>query len=112
MRDLGIAITTHEIIYKAIELMPALKNKKYKTLCKWCQRYLNRKGFSYRNPTHIGQKPKEDAIDQLMNFLRISIKIRKKFNILDDQDLCRIGNVDETPIVFEMFQKKNNRKNR
>ena len=106
MRDLGIAITTHEIIYKAIELMPALKNKKYKTLCKWCLRYLNRKGFSYMNLTHIGQKPKEDAIDQLMNFLRINNNIKKKFNILDEQDLCRKYNVDEAPIVFETFQKK------
>lgn len=106
LRYLGVAITTHEIIYKAIELMPSLKIKKYKTLCKWYQRYLNRNGFSYRNPTNIGQKPKEDAIDQLMNFLIINISIRKKFNILDEQDLCRIGNVDEAPIVFKMFQKK------
>ncbi len=72
---------------------------------KWCQRYLNRNGFSYRNPKHIGQKSKEDAIDQLMNFFKININIRKKFNILDEQDLCRIGKVDQTPIVFEIFQK-------
>jgi len=33
----------------------------------------------------------------------INIGIRKKYKIYDKQDLCRIGNVDETPIVFEMY---------
>jgi len=32
--------------------------------------------------------------------------MRKKYKIYNEQDLCRIGNVDETPIVFEIYQKK------
>ena len=80
--------------------MPSLKSKKYKTLCKWCEKFLKRKEFSYRIPTHIGQKAKDDSIDQLMNFLWINIAIRKKYKIIGEQDLCRIGNVDETTIDF------------
>ena len=77
LRDLGIAFTTHEIIFKAIELMPSLKSKSYKTLCKWCERFLKRKGFSYRIPTHIGQKAKNDAIEQLMIFLGLILLLEK-----------------------------------
>lgn len=32
--------------------------------------------------------------------------LKKKFKIYDEQDLCRIGIVNEIPIVFEMYQKK------
>ena len=103
---MGISITTLEIIFKAIELIPSLKTKKYKTLCKWCERFLKRKGFSYSIPTYIGQKTKNDSKDRLMNFLRINISIRKKYKIIDEKDLCRIVNVNETPIVFKIYQKK------
>ena len=44
---------------------------------KWYERL----GFNYSIPKHIRQKEKNDENDQLINFLRINIDIRKKINI-------------------------------
>ena len=38
--------------------------------------------------------------------MKVNIDIWKKYKIIDQQDLCRIGIVDERPIAFQMYQKK------
>ena len=101
VRELGISITTNEIIIKAIELMPTLNNKSYSTLCKWCYKFLRRNNLTLRGMTHIGQSPKKEAFDQLMDFSKAIINIRKELQIIEN--LNCIGNVDETPKFFEKY---------
>ena len=81
--------------------MPTLNNKSYSTLCKWRYRFLKRNNYTLRRITHIGQEPKKEAFDQLMNFLKTNINIGKELQIIEN--LICIGNVDETPIFFEMY---------
>ena len=81
--------------------MPTLNNKSYSTLCKWCYKFLRRNNYILRRMTHIGQAPKKETFNQLMNFLKTNIHIRKKLQIFEN--LNCIGNVDETPIFFEMY---------
>ena len=81
--------------------MPTLNNKSYSTLCKWCYKFLRRNNYILRIMTHIGQAPKKETFNQLMNFLKTNIHIRKKLQIFEN--LNCIGNVDETPIFFEMY---------
>ena len=100
-RGLGISIITNEIIVKAMQLMPTLNNKSYSTLYKWCYKFLRRNNYTLRRKTHIGQGPKKESFDQLMNFLKTIINIRKELQILEN--LKCIGNADETPIFFEMY---------
>ena len=51
-------------------------------------------------PTHIGQEKKDD-FNQLFGFLKKNINIRKDLQIIDN--LNCIGNVEEIPIFFEMY---------
>ena len=81
--------------------MPTLNNKSFSTLCKWFYKFLRRNNYTLRRMTHIGQGPKKEAFDQLMNFLKVIINIRKELQILEN--LNSIGNLDETPIFFEMY---------
>ena len=64
-----------------MQLMPTLNNKSYSTLCKWCYKFLRRNHYTLRIMTYIGQTPKKEAFNQLMNFLKTNINIRKKLQI-------------------------------
>ena len=102
LRAMGIAVSTNQIIVKAIELLPKLKEKSYHSLCNYCYRFLKRKKYSFRKVTRISQQLKNRPLDQLLEFLRINIRIRKDLQIISE--LNRIGNCDETPIWFNMIE--------
>ena len=99
-RHQQIALNSHEIITKAQSLTDVLEGKSYKSLMQWCYKFLNRAGFSIRKPTHIGQPLKEDSYALFDRFIFNIITFRKEMEIFED--LNRIGNVDETPIWFDM----------
>ena len=104
LRDQGVALTTHEIINYTLTLNPEMKNKSYHALVLWCFRFMKRNSLTIRIPTHIGQILRDNAYNQLNDFLRIIINTRKDLNICEN--LESIGNTDETPIWFEFFAKK------
>ena len=66
----------------------------------WCYKFLKREGFCIRKPTHAGQALKENTFELFDRFIFNVIKFRKDMQIFED--LNRIGNVDETPIWFDM----------
>ena len=51
--------------------------------------------------THTGPQLNNRPFDQLMQFLRINIRIREELQI---SDLNRIGNCDETQLWFNMVE--------
>ena len=99
---MGITVSNNQIIVKAIELLPILKERSYHSLCNYCYRFLKRKKYSLRRVTRIAQRLKNRPLDQLLEFLLINIRIRKELQIITD--LNRIGNCDETPIWFNMIE--------
>ena len=99
---MGITVSTNQIIVKAIKLLSILKEKSYHTLCNYCYRFLKRNKYSIRRVTHTGQQLKNRPFNQLLNFLRINIRIREELKISDE--LNRIGNCDETPLWFDMVE--------
>jgi len=64
----------------------------------WFYRFLNRHDLSLRRRTKISQKLPADLTEKVVLFHRYIIKHRKKYNY----DLSQIGNMDETPMFFDM----------
>ena len=65
---------------------------------RWFYGFLKRSGFSLRRKTKIGQKLPAQLSEKLLEFQRFIIKKRKQF----EYELCEIGNMDETPVYFDM----------
>ena len=105
-RDLEICIGTNEIIIRAYELMPSLKELTYKSMHNWCYRFLQRNELTLRAVTHIGQTIKNNSSEAMANFILYCQDAIKKLNIKILEDLNAIGNMDETPVFFEMYQNK------
>ena len=102
-RRLEIGISTNEIIYKLIELDPDQNKRSFHALQVWCYALLRRYGYGIRSITHAGQKLKENSKMEYEEFFRKLYSLR--FRIGDDQNMCNIYNMDETPIWFEMISK-------
>jgi len=64
----------------------------------WFYCFLKRHGFALRRKTKIGQKLPAHFDDKLLEFQRFIIEKRKKF----EYELFEIGNMDETPVFFDM----------
>ena len=98
-RSNDIAITSSEVIAKAIELMPDFKNKTYNALHIWFKRFRKRYSYSIRKITKIAQNMPKYFMEDLRNYIYQAIKDNIEFN-LDNKSII-IGNVDETPISLE-----------
>jgi len=64
----------------------------------WCTGFLRRKNFVLRQKTKIAQKLPEDLEEKVTHFHRFIINHRREFSY----DLVHIGNMDETPVWFDM----------
>ena len=64
----------------------------------WCSKFIKRKKLVLRQRTKIAQKLPDDLDDKIVNFHSHAIKMRK----LHDYPLHLIGNMDETPMQFDM----------
>ena len=94
-----LAITSDEVIAKAIELIPAFSKKSYDALHHWFKRF--RIGHSYyiRKVTKITQSLPKYFLENLRAFLYQSIK--DSLDLITELNSNLIGNVDETPICLE-----------
>ena len=86
--------------------MPSLKELTYKSIHNRCYRFLQRNELTLRAVTHIGQTIKNNSSEAMANFILYCQDAIKKLNIKIPEDLNAIGNVDETPVFFEMYQNK------
>lgn len=64
----------------------------------WCTRFMNRFGLCLRQRTKISQKLPKDLDEKVMSFYSFIIKQRRIHNY----DLGDIGNMDETPMTFDL----------
>ena len=64
----------------------------------WCTNFMKRNDFVIRQKTKISQKLPVDLEDKIVSFQSYSIKNRKQKRF----DLSAIGNMDETPVWFDM----------
>jgi len=64
----------------------------------WSTKFLRRKNLALRRKTKIAQKLPEDLDQKITNFHSFMIKRRRKENY----QLVHIGNMDETPVWFDM----------
>jgi len=86
--------------------MPSLRELTYKSIHNWCYRFLKRNELTLRAVTHIGQTVKNDSSVAMANFIYYCKAAIKNMNINSPDDLNSIGNMDETPVFFEMYQNK------
>ncbi len=99
-RLLGIGITIKSVIAYTITLCPSLKEKSYLQLYKWFQRFKKRNNISIRRATHLGQKLKQTAVEEIYRYFHYIIVNRRLLNIYE-QDVKLIINCDETPVFLE-----------
>jgi hypothetical protein len=64
----------------------------------WVTRFLKRNGLCLRQKTKISQKLPHDYEDKITKFQQFLINQRKHYNY----DTVHIGNMDETPVWFDM----------
>ena len=64
----------------------------------WCTRFMKRHSLSIRQKTKISQHLPKDMDNKVLSFQRYIIKKRKEV----DYPMCMIGNMDETPMNFDM----------
>uniref|UniRef100_A0A8C4RZL7 HTH CENPB-type domain-containing protein n=1 Tax=Erpetoichthys calabaricus TaxID=27687 RepID=A0A8C4RZL7_ERPCA len=81
--------------YLTIDGKPLLK---FQALAGWCTRFMNRYGLCLRQRTKIAQKLPKDLEEKVSSFHKFIIKQRQRH----DFDLSNIGNMDETPMTFDM----------
>jgi hypothetical protein len=102
---LGLALSTKAIIGYAVSIIPEFKEKNFKSLLKWCYRFMNRHNLTMRLAGHIGQPLPKNLIDQFYEFFHYCIKARVKL-IIDDNNYSLIVNMDETAVYLEIPEKK------
>ena len=92
------------MIIKICELVPEMKLRPISCLYQWCYRFLRRSGYSIRIPSHIGQPLPSNIKELIFQFLKETSR-KKSYLESIGGDLDSIGNMDETPIYFEMVNK-------
>ena len=103
-RGLEIAIGTNEIIFKAYELMPALRELSCCGIHTWAQRFLRRYNYTLRVHNKVGVVIKENSSEKAAEFLLYCHQYLKDNEI--GEGTPYLANMDETPIWYEMNYKK------
>ena len=102
-RQNGYVVTRTGIRLRALQMS---KEEKYssgklatfKASAGWCTRFMNRHALCLRQRTKISQKLPKDLEEKIDSFQRFVIKHRK----LNNYELSQIGNMDETPMTFDL----------
>ena len=97
-RQSGYIVTRNMLIIKAKAMAAELKLTGFLASNCWCTNFLRRKNLALRQKTKIAQKLPEDLDQKITNFQSFVIKSRRKENY----ELVHIGNMDETPVWFDM----------
>ena len=95
LRQSGYIVTRAAIRVKAKEF---ILNPSFKASAGWCTRFMRRNNLTIRQRTKISQKLPEDLEEKIASFQRFVIAKRQEY----DFPLCQIGNMDETPVFFDL----------
>lgn len=101
LRQQGYIVTRGAIRVQALQRVKedkTIAHKDFKASAGWCTRFMNRHGLAIRQRTHIAQKLPTDVEKKVENFHRFVLKHRRLHNF----PLAAIGNMDETPISFDL----------
>lgn len=98
-RASDLAITSSEVIFKAIQIIPEFKYKSYNSLHLWFKRFRTRNSYSIRRITKVAQRLPKNVLENVREFLYNALKDNYEYNT--DINANIIANVDETPIVLE-----------
>ena len=104
-RDLKISITTFAIGLYIQKIKPSFKEKNLHAQQQLIYRFLHRNGYVFRKPSHLGQILPQNYSDLFLAFQKKIISFRKKYDI-NDNEIGRLVNCDETPIYMEMVTDK------
>ena len=96
-RESGLTITQTNIRRYAIKEARKLGLNEFTASAGWCTRFMRRHNFVLRK-TKIAQKLPKELTEKVNNFLTFIIKHRKA----NEYKLSSIGNMDETPLNFDM----------
>lgn len=77
-RKNNLSVNTKSVICYASKINIEFSNKKSLTKLKWCNRFLKRKGFSFRRVSHLGQKIPSNMLELKEEFLNQVITNKKK----------------------------------
>ena len=97
-RRSGYIVTRNLIRIKAKAMASDQQISDFQATNSWCTRFLRRRNFVLRQKTKIAQKLPEDLEEKITSFHRFVIKRHKETNY----KLVDIGNMDETPVWFDM----------
>ena len=91
-------VTRNMITIKAKAMASELQITGFLASNCWCTNFLRRKNLALRQKTKITQKLPEHLDQKITSFHSFVIKSRRKENY----ELVHIGNMDETPVWFDM----------
>jgi len=98
-RSNGYIISLVQIQLQALKLNKKLNtDQDFKASIHWVQRFMKRHGLCIRQKTKISQKLPADLDEKLVAFHSFVLKQRKLY----DFELSQIGNMDETPMSFDL----------
>ena len=91
-------VTRTNIRHQALQIAKERGQSDFKASAGWCTRYMRRNNLVLRQKTHIAQKLPKDVDCKVDSFFKYVIDLRKEY----DLSLGDIGNMDETPMFFDM----------
>ncbi|GFX14968.1 pogo transposable element with KRAB domain [Trichonephila clavipes] len=102
-RQKGLIVTRNSVRLFALKWSKnnANESKNFKATFSWCSRFKARNSLVLREKTKVSHKTK-DVDNKLISFQKYVIKLRKQKKYL----LSHIGNMDETPVTFDMIGNK------
>ncbi|GFX46653.1 pogo transposable element with KRAB domain [Trichonephila clavipes] len=80
----------------------ANESKNFKATFSWCSRFMARNNLVLREKTNVSQMLPKDVDNKWISFQKYVIGLRKQKKYL----LSHIGNMDETPVTFDMIGNK------
>jgi len=98
-RGYDIAITSSEVICKAMEIIPGFNTKTYNSLHHWFKRFREKYSFPIKKIFKTTQSLPRNFLDNLRNHLYISIKDVQEFKT--DINCSSLANVSEFPIILD-----------
>lgn len=97
-RSAGIHVTGKAMRIEALRLHKENGSQSFKASLGWFNKFKRRHKITFRQATHIAQHSKSIVDDRIDKFLNFVIRMRRFRGYATSE----IGNIDETPVWFEM----------